>query len=50
MVDGPDLIRTDELGADVGVISAASGDFAIGEENTWSLVVPDSEAPGRDCT
>lgn len=49
MVDGPDLIRTDELGADVGVISAASGDFAIGEENTWSLVVPDSEAPGRDC-
>lgn len=49
MVVQPDVIRTDERGVDAGVIGAASGDFAIGEENTWSLTVPDADAPGRDC-
>lgn len=44
-----DLIYTDEAGIDRGMLLTASGDFSIGEENTWSLTVPDPSPLSRGC-
>ena len=44
-----DIVYTDEAGGDAGVVPWADGDFAIGEENTWSLKVRDDVPAVRDC-
>lgn len=44
-----ELIYTDEAGIDRGMLLTASGDFAVGEENTWSLNIPDPAPISDGC-